>query len=169
MSMIPDPSVIFSERISHVLLYQERRQSAEHPTLATTPITTTRPRNPLKKQRTFLITRVWRPPGHWKILLHRQRRPVHHGPANHRISSVTTYPFNVFGGAWRGKRRRTWNSCPLGATPSLATMCGWGANAWSCRGKNWRQGYGGSFSVVVKDVGLQCRRRKPGALSQKAL
>lgn len=22
------------------------------------------------------------------------------GPANHRISSVTTYPFNVFGGAW---------------------------------------------------------------------
>ena len=23
------------------------------------------------------------------------------GPANHRISSATTYPFNVFGGAWR--------------------------------------------------------------------
>lgn len=23
------------------------------------------------------------------------------GPANHRISSVTTYPFNVFGGAWQ--------------------------------------------------------------------
>lgn len=23
------------------------------------------------------------------------------GPANHRISSVTTYPFHVFGGAWR--------------------------------------------------------------------
>lgn len=23
------------------------------------------------------------------------------GPANHRISSVTTYPFNVFGGTWR--------------------------------------------------------------------
>ena len=22
------------------------------------------------------------------------------GPANHRISSVTTYPFHVFGGAW---------------------------------------------------------------------
>ena len=22
------------------------------------------------------------------------------GPANHRISSATTYPFNVFGGAW---------------------------------------------------------------------
>ena len=22
------------------------------------------------------------------------------GPANHRLSSVTTYPFNVFGGAW---------------------------------------------------------------------
>ncbi len=26
-----------------------------------------------------------------------------------------------------------------------------------------------AYSVVVKDVGLQCRRRKPGALSQKAL
>lgn len=25
------------------------------------------------------------------------------GPANHRISSVTTYPFNVFGGAWEEK------------------------------------------------------------------
>lgn len=25
------------------------------------------------------------------------------GPANHRISSVTTYPFNVFGGSWREK------------------------------------------------------------------
>lgn len=23
------------------------------------------------------------------------------GPANHRISSVTTYPFHVFGGAWQ--------------------------------------------------------------------
>ncbi len=23
------------------------------------------------------------------------------GPANHRLGSVTTYPFNVFGGAWR--------------------------------------------------------------------
>ena len=23
------------------------------------------------------------------------------GPANHRISSATTYPFNMFGGAWR--------------------------------------------------------------------
>ncbi len=34
------------------------------------------------------------------------------GPANHRLSSVTTYPFHVFGGAWqaaaRSSRRTLW-------------------------------------------------------------
>ena len=29
------------------------------------------------------------------------------GCANHRISSVTTYPFNVFGGLWREKNARS--------------------------------------------------------------
>lgn len=27
------------------------------------------------------------------------------GPANHRLDSVTTYPFNVFGGAWRANTK----------------------------------------------------------------
>ena len=31
------------------------------------------------------------------------------GSTNHRISSATTCPFNVFGSAWTEKRRRTWH------------------------------------------------------------
>lgn len=34
------------------------------------------------------------------------------GPANHRISSVTTYPFHVFGGVWAENTRPTWTSFP---------------------------------------------------------
>ncbi len=36
------------------------------------------------------------------------------GPANHRISSVTTYPFHVFGGVGRRTPRPTWTSSPEG-------------------------------------------------------
>lgn len=34
------------------------------------------------------------------------------GPANHRTSSVSTYPFQVFGGAWAAQAPPTWTSCP---------------------------------------------------------
>ena len=53
------------------------------------------------------------------------------GPANHRISSATTYPFNVFGGAWT-ESRRTWRSFRTRATRSSETTCGSGARASSC-------------------------------------
>ena len=53
------------------------------------------------------------------------------GPANHRISSATTYPFNVFGGAWT-ESRRTWRSFRTRATRSSAATCGSGARASSC-------------------------------------
>ena len=46
------------------------------------------------------------------------------GPANHRLSSATTHPFNVFGGAWTKNTRRTWTSCPARATRSSETTCG---------------------------------------------
>ena len=54
------------------------------------------------------------------------------GPANHRISSATTYPFNVFGGAWTEIRRRTWHSFRARATRSSETTCGSGVKASSC-------------------------------------
>ena len=39
------------------------------------------------------------------------------GSANHRLSSVTTYPFNVFGGLWEKTPRRIFPSFPLKAIP----------------------------------------------------
>ena len=46
------------------------------------------------------------------------------GPANHRISSVTTYPFHVFGGCGRRTPRPTWTSSPGRGTSWWATTCG---------------------------------------------
>ena len=55
------------------------------------------------------------------------------GPANHRISSATTYPFNVFGGAWTETTHRpTWSSFLARATRSLEMMCGSDGRALSC-------------------------------------
>lgn len=39
------------------------------------------------------------------------------GPANHRLCSVTTYPFQVFGGAWGNGPLRTCPSFRLRGTP----------------------------------------------------
>ena len=55
------------------------------------------------------------------------------GSANHRMCSVTTYPFNVFGGAWLKVRRRTCPSSHSRAIPLWAAMYDWGGNAPSCR------------------------------------
>ncbi len=46
------------------------------------------------------------------------------GPANHRISSVTTYPFNVFGGLWNKKHLNIYHSCHLKETLLLVMMSG---------------------------------------------
>lgn len=74
------------------------------------------------------------------------------GPANHRISSATTYPFNVFGGAWT-ESRRTWRSFRTRATRSSAATCGSGARASSCPGVKIGDGaIIAAYSVVVKDV-----------------
>ena len=44
------------------------------------------------------------------------------GSANHRMCSVTTYPFNVFGGAWaESKRRRT---CPSSHSRAVTIVVG---------------------------------------------
>lgn len=46
------------------------------------------------------------------------------GPANHRISSVTAYPFNVFGGLWTAIPRRTWTSSRTRSAPPSAATSG---------------------------------------------
>ena len=70
--------------------------------------------------------------------------------ANHRMASVTTYPFNIFAHGWekctptldelpfKGDtvlkvRRRTFPSSHSRAIPLWAAMYGWGGNAPSCR------------------------------------
>lgn len=54
------------------------------------------------------------------------------GPANHRISSATTYPFNVFGGAWTENTPPHMDQLPAREIPSSGTMCGSGGRASSC-------------------------------------
>ena len=54
------------------------------------------------------------------------------GSANHRISSISTYPFSVFGGVWEETPRPTSPSFPSRGTPWWGTMCGLGGRASSC-------------------------------------
>lgn len=54
------------------------------------------------------------------------------GPANHRISSVTTYPFNVFGGAGKQTPLLTFPNFRIKEIPSSAMMSGLVGNVSSC-------------------------------------
>lgn len=56
------------------------------------------------------------------------------GAANHRLCSVTTYPFAVFGGAWEENAPPHLDQLPARATRWWATTCGWAGRAWSCPG-----------------------------------
>lgn len=56
------------------------------------------------------------------------------GPANHRISSVTTYPFQVLAACGRRRPRPTCPSFPSRGTPLWAMMCGSAGRASSCPG-----------------------------------
>ena len=46
------------------------------------------------------------------------------GPANHRISGVTTYPFHVFGGVWAENTPPHLDQLPGRGTSWWATTCG---------------------------------------------
>lgn len=59
------------------------------------------------------------------------------GPANHRLSSVTTYPFHVFGGAWASKRLLICPNCLSKAIPLSATTYGSAGKASSCQARVW--------------------------------
>lgn len=54
------------------------------------------------------------------------------GPANHRISSATTYPSTSSAAPGRKTRRCTWSSFRARATRSSETTCGSGARASLC-------------------------------------
>ena len=54
------------------------------------------------------------------------------GAANHRLNSLSTYPFNVMGGLWREKQRRTSVSFPPKETLSSVTTFGSDAKQKFC-------------------------------------
>ena len=75
------------------------------------------------------------------------------GPANHRISSVTTYPFNVFGGAWRENTPPHMSQLPFKGDIVI------GSDVWIGRESVIMPGVKigdgsiiGAYSVVTKDV-----------------
>ena len=75
------------------------------------------------------------------------------GPANHRISSVTTYPFNVFGGLWTEKTPPHMSQLPFKGDTVV------GSDVWIWRESvimpGVRIGDGAmitAYSVVAKDV-----------------
>ena len=75
------------------------------------------------------------------------------GPANHRISSVTTYPFHVFGGGGRRTPRPTWTSSPEGGTSWWATTCGSAGESVILPGVTIGDGaIVAAYSVVTRDV-----------------
>lgn len=75
------------------------------------------------------------------------------GPANHRISSVTTYPFNVFGGAWSEKTPAHMSQLPFKGDTVI------GSDVWIGRESVIMPGVTigdgaiiAAYSVVTKDI-----------------
>lgn len=54
------------------------------------------------------------------------------GPANHRLCSVTTYPFHVMAASGQKIRRRIWNNFPGKAIQLSEMMCGLDAKVLLC-------------------------------------
>ena len=93
------------------------------------------------------------------------------GPANHRISSVTTYPFNVFGGAWEANTPPHLSQLPhKGDTIIGNDVLDWSGmchHAW-CSYRGW------SYHRCPLHCGkgypcLHCRRRKSRKTAEKAV
>ena len=75
------------------------------------------------------------------------------GAANHRISSITTYPFNVFGGVWKEKTPDHLSQLPFKGDIIV------GNDVWIGRESRIMPGVKigdgsivGAYSVVTKDV-----------------
>lgn len=75
------------------------------------------------------------------------------GPANHRITSVTAYPFNVFGGAWIANAPPHMDQLPRKGDTVLGTDVWIGRESVIMPGIKIGDGtIVAAYSVVVKDV-----------------
>lgn len=75
------------------------------------------------------------------------------GPANHRISSVTTYPFHVFGGAWRENTPPHLDQLPRKGDIVLGNDVWIGRESVIMPGVKIGDGaIVAAYSVVVKDI-----------------
>ena len=75
------------------------------------------------------------------------------GPANHRISSVTTYPFNVFGGAWQENTPPHMEQLPFKGDTVIGNDVWLGRECVVMPGVKIGDGaIVAAYSVVVKDV-----------------
>lgn len=75
------------------------------------------------------------------------------GPANHRISSVTTYPFHVFGGAWEENTPAHLSQLPFKGDTVIGNDVWIGRESIIMPGVQIGDGaIIGAYSVVTKDV-----------------
>lgn len=75
------------------------------------------------------------------------------GPANHRISSVTTYPFNVFGGAWEERTPDHLSQLPFKGDIVIGNDVWIGRESVIMPGVKIGDGaIIGAYSVVAKDI-----------------
>ncbi len=75
------------------------------------------------------------------------------GPANHRISSVTTYPFNVFGGAWEENTPDHLSQLPFKGDIVIGNDVWIGRESVIMPGVKIGDGaIIGAYSVVAKDI-----------------
>ena len=75
------------------------------------------------------------------------------GPANHRISSATTYPFNVFGGAWTENTPPHLAQLPCKGNTVIGNYVWIGRESIIMPGVKISDGaIIAAYSVVVKDV-----------------
>lgn len=75
------------------------------------------------------------------------------GSANHRLSSVTTYPFNVFGGIWSEKTPAHMSQLPFKGDITIGNDVWIGRESVIMPGVNIGDGsIIGAYSIVTKDV-----------------
>lgn len=75
------------------------------------------------------------------------------GPANHRISSITTYPFNVFGGLWNKNTPEHLSQLPFKGDIVIGNDVWIGKESVIMPGVKIGDGaIIGAYSVVTKDV-----------------
>lgn len=79
------------------------------------------------------------------------------GPANHRISSITTYPFNVFGGAWTENTPKHFSQLPFKGDIVIGNDVWIGRESVIMPGVKIGDGsIIAAYSVVTKDIPPYC-------------